>query len=155
MSDGERVPGFPTAGFSRFWWAESVSAFGTYVTLLAPQMVVVLTLDGTAPDVGWLNSARWLPYLVLGLVVGAVVDRGRRRPVMVTTDLLRAVLLVSIPVAWAADVLSMPLLLVVVACYGAASLVNDAASQSFLPRIVPRAHVQPAPTRPCAPSTGP
>ncbi len=136
--------GFPSRDFTRFWWGESVSSFGTYVTLLALQTIVVLTLDGTAQDVGWLSSARWLPYLLLGLVVGALVDRWRRRPVMVATDLVRAALLVSLPLAWAADVLSMPLLLVVVALYGAASLVNDAASQSFLPRLVPRQHQQPA-----------
>jgi predicted MFS family arabinose efflux permease len=138
---------FPSRDFTRFWWGESVSSFGTYVTLLALQTIVVLTLDGTAQDVGWLNSARWLPYLLLGLVVGALVDRWRRRPVMVGTDLARAALLVSIPLAWMADVLSMPVLLAIVAAYGAASLVNDAASQSFMPRLVPREHLQQAHAR--------
>lgn len=147
MSDPKPTPSFPPRGFTRFWWGEAVSSFGTYVTLLALQTVVVLTLDGTAQDVGWLNSARWLPYLVLGLVVGALVDRGRRRPVMVATDLARAALLISIPAAWAAGLLSMPLLLLVVAGYGTASLVNDAASQSFLPRLVPREHLQRAHSR--------
>ena len=132
---------FPSGDFTRFWWGEAVSSFGTYVTLLALQTLVVLTLDGDAQDVGWLNSARWLPYLVLGLVVGALVDRYRRRPVMVATDLARSVLLLLIPAAWAADVLTLPLLLVVVALYGSASLVNDAASMSFLPRLVPHEHL--------------
>ena len=59
---------------------------------------MILTLDGTAQQVGWLSSARWLPYLVLGLLVGALVDRRRRRPLMVSTDLTRAVLLTAIPV---------------------------------------------------------
>ena len=147
MSDASPAARFPSGDFTRFWWGEAVSSFGTYVTLLALQTLVVLTLDGTAQDVGWLNSARWLPYLVLGLVVGALVDRSRRRPVMVGTDLARAALLVSIPVAWAAGVLSLPLLLVVVACHGAASLVNDAASMSFVPRLVPREHLQRAHAR--------
>ena len=133
--------------FRRFWWAETVSSFGTYVTLLALQTVVVLTLDGDAQDVGWLNSARWLPYLVLGLVVGALVDRVRRRPVMVATDLAQAALLTAIPAAWAFDVLSLPLLLVIVAGYGAASLVNGAASMSFVPRLVPREDLQRAHSR--------
>ncbi len=133
MSDPKPTPSFPPRGFTRFWWGEAVSSFGTYVTLLALQTVVVLTLDGTAQDVGWLNSARWLPYLVLGLVVGALIDRSRRQPVMVTTDIARAALLISIPVAWAVGILSLPLLFLVMACYGTASLINDAASMSFLP----------------------
>lgn len=139
--------GFPPLGFSRFWCAGAVSSFGTYVTLLALQTLVLLTLGGTAQDVGWLNSARWLPYLLLGLVVGALVDRRRRRPVLVATDLAQAVLLVSIPVAWAAGVLSLPVLLVVVSCYGTASLINGAASMSVLPRLVPTAHLQRAHSR--------
>ena len=147
MGELGRAGEFPSGDFTRFWWAETVSSVGTYVTLVALPTLVVLTLDGTAQDVGWLNSARWLPYLLLGLVVGALVDRHRRRPVMVVTDLACAALLVAIPVAWAAGVLSMPLLLVVVTCYGAATLVNGAASMSFIPRLVPRDHLQRAHAR--------
>jgi MFS family permease len=147
MSDTAEVRGFPTPDFRRMWCAESVSTLGSHVTLLALSTLVVLTLDGTAQDVGWLNSARWLPYLLFGLVVGAVVDRHRRRPLMVATDLARALLLALIPVTWAAGFLSLPLLLVVVACFGVASLVGDAASTSFLPRIVPTAHLQHAHAR--------
>lgn len=145
-----RGPGFGAGlgpGFTRFWVGEAVSSFGTYVTLLALQTLVVLTLNGTAREVGWLNAVRWLPYLLLGLVVGAMVDRRRRRPVMVMTDLLRAALLAALPLAWAADRLTFPLLLVVVAGYGTASLVNDAASMSFLPRLVPRDRLQRAHAR--------
>lgn len=138
---------FPSSAFKRFWLAESVSSFGTYVTLLALSTLVVVTLEGDAQDVGWLSSARWLPYLVLGLVVGALVDRRRRRPIMITTDLARAALLGVIPAAWAAGVLTMPVLLAVVVCYGTASLINDAASMSFLPRLVPRQHLQRAHAR--------
>lgn len=145
--DPAPTPSFPSRDFTRFWLGETVSSFGSYVTLLTFQTLVVLTLDGTAQDVGWLNSARWLPYLVLGLLVGAVVDRHRRRPVMVVTDLAQAALLGAIPLAWASGALSLPLLLVVVACYGAASLVNGAASTSFVPRLVSREHLQRAHAR--------
>lgn len=138
---------FSSRGFRRLWAGDAVSSFGTYVTLLALQTLVVLTLGGDAQDVGWLNAARWLPYLVLGLLVGALVDRCRRRPVMVATDLAQAVLLISIPVAWAAGVLSLPLLLVIVAGYGTASLVNGAASMSVIPRLVPAVHLQRAHSR--------
>lgn len=129
------------------WFAESVSTLGSTVTLFALSSIVVLTLDGNAQDVGWLNSARWLPYLVVGLLVGALVDRFHRRPLMIAADLTRAALLVVIPVAWATGLLSLPVLLVVVACFGVASLVSDAAYMSFLPRIVPRSHLQQAHAR--------
>ena len=133
--------------FRRFWWGEAVSGFGTAITALALQTLVLVTLGGGAAQVGWLNSVRWLPYLVLGMVVGALVDRVRRRPVMVTTDLARAGLLALIPLAWALDVLTFPLLLVVVLLFGTVSLVNDAASLSFVPRLVPRSQLQRAHAR--------
>lgn len=146
MTARESVADLPRA-FRRFWWGEAVSGFGSAVTGLALQTVVVVVLHGTAVQVGWLNASRWLPYLVLGLVAGALVDRVRRRPVMVVTDLLRAGLLALVPIAQSLGVLSLPLLLAVVLAFGAASLVNDAASQSFVPRLVPRAALQRAHAR--------
>lgn len=136
-----------SAEFRRFWWGEAVSGMGTAITSLALQTLVLVTLGGGATQVGWLNSARWLPYLLLGLVVGALVDRVRRRPVMIVSDLARAGLLALIPLAWALDVLTFPLLLVVVLLFGTVSLVNDAASMSFVPRLVPRHELQRAHSR--------
>lgn len=136
------VAPFPPPGFRRFWTGEAISGFGSYVTLIALQTFVVLDLGGGATETGWLNAARWLPYLAVGLVVGALVDRVRRRPVMVVTDLVRTLLMAAIPLAWLSGILTLPFLLVVVVCFGAASLVNDAASQSFLPRLVPRRDLQ-------------
>ncbi len=85
-----RDESFPGGAFRRYWRAEAVSGLGTYVTLFALQTLVVLTLDGSAADVGWLNAARWLPYLVFGLVIGAIVDGRRRLPLMVGTDWVQA-----------------------------------------------------------------
>ncbi|SED11188.1 Predicted arabinose efflux permease, MFS family [Nocardioides exalbidus] len=133
--------------FARYWRASAVSGFGTYVTLFALQALVVLTLDGTASDVGWLNAVRWLPYLVVGIVVGALVDGRRRLPLMVGTDVVQAVLLLAIPLLWWLDVLTLPVLLVVVAAYGTAAVVNSSASMSFLPRIVGREDLQRAHAR--------
>ena len=133
--------------FQRFWRATAVSGFGTYVTVFALQALVVLTLDGTAEDVGWLNAARWLPYLVFGLVVGAIVDGRRRLPLMVGTDVLQAVLLLTIPLLWWLDVLSLPALMLIVFAYGTAAVVNMSASMSFLPRLVDRPDLQRAHAR--------
>ncbi len=143
----ERSAGGLPPGFLRFWWSEAVSGFGGAITALALQTLVVITLQGGAVQVGWLNSALFLPYLVFGLLVGALVDRARRRPVMVATDIARAVLLALIPLAWVLDLLTFPLLLVVVALFGTVSLINDAASMSFVPRLVPRDQLQRAHAR--------
>ncbi len=131
----------------RYWRADAVSGFGTYLTLFALQTLVVLTLDGSAADVGWLNAARWLPFLVFGIVVGAIVDGRRRLPLMIRTDLVQALLLVAIPVLWWVGLLSMPTLLLVVFAYGTASVINAASAMSLLPRLVEPQQLQPAHAR--------
>jgi MFS family permease len=127
-----------SVGFRLFWTASTVSGFGSQVTTFAVAVLVVRTLGGTAADVGLVNSARWLPYLVVGLVVGALVDRVRRRPLLVGADLTRAGLLCAVPLLAWPDVLSVPVLILIMAVFGLASLINDVAHQSFLPRLVPR-----------------
>ena len=128
---------FRLPGFFKFWAADTVSGFGSYVTSLALQVLIVVTLKGTATDVGLVNAARWAPYLLLGLLMGALVDRRRRKPILVATDLARAVLLAAIPGLWWLGDLSLPVLMAFVAGFGVLTLVNDAAAQSFLPRLVP------------------
>jgi predicted MFS family arabinose efflux permease len=131
----------------RYWRAGAVSGFGTYLTLFALQTLVVLTLNGSAADVGWLNAAETLPYLVFGLIVGAIIEGRRRLPLLIRTDLVQAVLLLAIPLLWWAHLLSMPTLLLLVFVYGSAAVVNFAAAMSFLPRLVEPQHLQPAHAR--------
>lgn len=135
MAPRERLRDRP--GFLAFWTAATVSSFGTYVTTLAVQVVVVVTLQEGATEVGLVNSARWLPYLLVGVLVGALVDRSRRRGLLVGADLGRAVLLTSIPVLAVTGQLSIGLLMMVMAGFGLLSLVHDAAAQSLVPRLVP------------------
>ncbi|MFM6847916.1 MAG: MFS transporter [Terrabacter sp.] len=138
---------WPSRAFLRFWRASAVSGLGSYVTLFALQALVVLDLHGTATEIGWLNAARWLPHLVFGLLVGALVDGRRRLPLLVGTDLVQALLLLSIPVLWWLGGLSLPALLVVVALCGTAAVINGAAEMSFLPRLIEGRHLQPAHAR--------
>ncbi len=126
-------------GYQRFWLGSTVSAFGDYFTSLAIQVMVVTTLAGSAADVGLVNGARWLPYMVFGLVAGAVVDRLRRRPVMIGADLVRAALLLVVPTLALTGSLSIWALAGFMAIFGLASLFGDSATQAFTPRLVPRA----------------
>lgn len=135
------------AGFGSFWAAATVSGFGTYITSLAIQVLVVVRLHQGATGVGLVNSARWLPYLLFGLVVGVLVDRARRRPLLITTDLARGVLLLAIPALALTHHLTLPVLMAFMSLFGLLSLVNDAASQSFVPRLVPVDLLAPANAR--------
>lgn len=124
--------------FIRFWTAESISDVGSFVTTLALQVLVLRGLHGSAFDLGLVNGARWVPYLALGLLAGAIVDRVRRRPLLVWSDIERGILLGAVPLLALTDHLSMPLLAALMAAFGLLSLLNDAAYQSFVPLLVPR-----------------
>ncbi|WP_421735284.1 MFS transporter [Cellulomonas sp.] len=134
-------------GFARLWTASTASAFGSYITVLAIQVLVVDVLAGDAVDVGLVNAARWVPYLLFGLLAGVLVDRVRRRPVLVATDLLSAVALSAIPVLSATGSLTVGWLAGVMAVFGLCTVVGDAAFQSFVPRLVPTRLLGPAHAR--------
>jgi len=125
-------------GYVRFWTASAVSAFGSQVTGLALQIFTAVTLSASATEVGLVNAARWAPYLLFGLVAGVVVDRRRRKPMMVATDLARAVLLGAIPVLYALDQLTILTLCLFVFLVGGLSLLFEAANQSYVPQLVPK-----------------
>ncbi|MFD2042813.1 MFS transporter [Ornithinibacillus salinisoli] len=124
--------------YVRFWLASTVSSFGTYITTLALQVLVVVNLQGSTVDVGWINSSRWLPYVILGLVAGVFIDRFNRQTVLVLTDIGRGVLLSVICFLVVLDKISISSLMIIMVLFGAMSLFNDAASQSFVPQLVPR-----------------
>lgn len=133
--------------FRWFWAGETVSGFGSWITMIALQVIVVDHLQAGTVGLGWLNASRWLPYLLFGLVLGALIDRVRRRPAMIGTDLVRAFLLCAIPALWFADLLDLGVLVLLVALLGTATLINDSASQAFLPCLVTRSSLQPAHAR--------
>ena len=127
--------------FARFWLASTVSDFGTYLTTVALSVMILVTLDGSAFDQGLVNAARWAPYLLFGLVAGIWVDRFERSTVLITGDVARGALLVILCLAAWLDVLAVPALMAIIFAFGTVALLSDAASQSFLPMLVPRAQL--------------
>jgi MFS family permease len=124
--------------FRQLWAAETVSQVGTQVTMLALPVVAVTVLDATPLQMGVLTALETAAFLLIGLPAGAWVDRWRRRRVLVTADLVRAVVLATLPVAYLLDVLTLGQLFAVAAVTGAATVFFDVAYQSYLPALVDR-----------------
>jgi predicted MFS family arabinose efflux permease len=87
---------------------------------------------------GWLSASKNLPMVLFGLAAGAWIDRVRRRPVLVTSDLARAALLSAIPVAWALDGLDIRILYAVAFGTGSFALLAAVAERAYLPTLLPR-----------------
>ncbi|MFC7813848.1 MFS transporter [Streptomyces sp. NPDC057367] len=76
--------------------------------------------------------------LLVGLPAGARVDRMRKGPVLIATDLLRASVLLAVPVAWWAVLLTVRLLYAVALLHGALTVFFDVAHISYPPHLVGR-----------------
>ena len=123
--------------FRGLWIGQSVSQLGSQVTLIVLPLIAAVTLHASPFEVGLLAAFETLPYLVVSLVAGVVADRADRRRLLILTDLARALMLVVIPVAYALNMLTLPILLVVAIVNGTLSVFFDVAYQSYLPRLVP------------------
>lgn len=127
--------------FMRLWAAASISTFGSLITRTALPFTAILTLNANAFELSLIRVADLLPALILGLVAGAWIDRVRRRPVMVWADLLRAGVLLTVPLAALAGLLGIWHLAVVAALISLLSIGFDVAYQSYLPSLVERAEL--------------
>jgi predicted MFS family arabinose efflux permease len=121
----------------KLWAGLTVSQFGVQVSAIALPLVAV-GLGATPTQMGVLGALRWLPYLLLGLLAGAVLDRVRRRPVLIATHLGRALLLATVPAAALAGGLRVEQLYAVAFGVGALMVFSDGAYQALLPALVPR-----------------
>ncbi|MEJ7763027.1 MAG: hypothetical protein WKF80_09580, partial [Thermomicrobiales bacterium] len=72
--------------FVALWTAQSVSQFGSHVSLLALPLAAAVTLDASPAQMGLLTSAERMPFLLFGLLAGVWVDRRRRLGLMVWSD---------------------------------------------------------------------
>lgn len=124
--------------FLRFWSAQTISLFGSSITSLALPLTAVLILDATPTQMGVLGATQSAPYLLFGLLAGAWVDRVRRRPVLVWTDIGRALLLASVPLAAVLHVLRIEQLYIVAFLVGVLTVFFDVAYMAFLPSLVRR-----------------
>jgi MFS family permease len=124
--------------FLKLWSAETVSQFGTQFTILALPLAAVIVLHASVFEVAALNVVEFLPFVLISLPAGVWVDRMRRKPILVVGDLARALLLVSIPIAYAFDALTIWQLYAVGFLVGIATVFFDIAYQSYLPALVDR-----------------
>jgi MFS family permease len=145
MRDSVAPP--PRSSFARYWTAAAISSFGSAVTAVAMPVLVVQLLGATPLEVGVVNAAQFVPYALLGLLAGVYTDRWRRKPVLVWASVGRAVSLGAIPILWLVGALQIWILVIALLLFGAFSVFGFAATQSLLPRLVPRARLVPANAR--------
>jgi MFS family permease len=122
--------------FVLLWTGQAVSLLGSRITSIAiPLLVYALTRSPA--QMGVVAFFGTLPYIVVQLPAGGIVDRLDRKRVMVTCDVVRAIALGSIPTAIWAGVVTVPQLAVVAFVEGSLSVVFGLAENAALPKVVP------------------
>lgn len=123
--------------FVKLWTGQTVSELGSVVTRTALPIAAVITLHASALQVGILVASASIAVLLVGLFAGALVDRSRRRPLMIAADAIRAILLLSIPFAAITGSLRIEQLYVVAFLEAAFGSVFDVAYRTYLPSLLP------------------
>jgi MFS family permease len=134
--DGTMATLWKHRDFRILWGGETVSELGSQISIVAVSLVAVRSLHATPFQVSVLVASSTAAFLLVGLPAGAWVDRLRRRPVMISTDLGRLVALGSIPVAYEFGGLTMIQLYIVMFLAGILTVFFDVAYQSYLPSLV-------------------
>jgi MFS family permease len=124
--------------FLKLWSGQTISEFGSQISALAIPFVAIKVLDASAFEVAALGTVEFLPFILFTLPAGVWVDRLPRRMVLIVGDVGRAGLLLSIPVAYATDALTLAQLYVVGFLVGILTVFFDVAYQSYLPSLVDR-----------------
>ena len=132
-----RRPLWHNRDFLLLWSGQSVSELGSSVTMLALPMIAVLVLDASTLEVGVLGAMSTLPFLLISLPAGAVVDRRAKHRLMMWCDAGRLLLLGSIPLATLPGLhITYAHLLVVALLSGILTVFFDVAYQSYLPVLL-------------------
>jgi MFS family permease len=126
------------ADFLRLWSAETVSQLGSQVGALALPLVAILVLEASAFEIALLGVIEFAPFILLSLPAGVWVDRLRRRPILIAADVGRAVVLATLPLAYALDALTIWQLYAVGFLHGIGTVFFDVSYQSYLPSLVRR-----------------
>jgi MFS family permease len=122
--------------FVRFWTGQSISMIGSSVTDFALPLVAVITLDVSPSEMGVLRAVGAAPGILVGLFAGVWVDRVSRKRLLISSELIAACLITSIPVAYVLGPLSYGHLIAVAFCFGVLGPFWWPAWNAFLPSVV-------------------
>ena len=122
--------------FRLLWIGETISGAGSSMAAIGVPLLAVTALRASTFAVSTLTAAAYLPWLVIGLPVGAWVDRLATRPLMIACDLISALLYASLPVAAWLGVLDIGQVVAAALLAGAANVFFATAYQVYLPSLV-------------------
>ena len=133
-----RSPLFQIPGYRRMWLSILFSNLGGQITLLALPLTAVFLLDASPTQMGLLTAMEIAPFVLLSLPGGVLIDRMQKLPLYIAGEIFMGCTLLLIPLAWALDLLNMPLMYAVSFALGTVYTIAGSASQIVLTQLVGR-----------------
>jgi len=127
-----------SADFRRIWASLTITSFGAQVTNLALPLTAALMLHATPMQMGILVALETLPFALVSLHAGVLLDRVRKLPVVIASDVARGLALMAVPLAAFTSLLSMEVLYVVGFFVGVQNVIGGAAHQVLLAQMAGR-----------------
>lgn len=125
--------------FRLFWTGQSINGLGSFVSVVALPLLAVTRLHASTLDVGLLEAVQWVPAVLIGLPVGAMVDRSHRhRRIMMYANLGQAASLGSVPITAATGTISVGTLLGAATAAGLFEVFFMTAYQPYVRDLVPK-----------------
>jgi MFS family permease len=131
-------PLFKIPGYKRMWFSILFSNLGGQITLLALPLTAVFLLDASPTQMGLLTAMEIAPFVLLSLPGGVLLDRMQKLPVYIAGEFVMGLSLLTIPLAWALDLLTMGWMYAVCFAIGAVYTIAGSASQLVLTQLVGR-----------------
>lgn len=114
----------------------AISAVGGRITRTALPVIAVGALAASEAESALIGALAWGPGAIIGLVAGGWIDRRSKRALLVWADLVRFVLVITVPIAWWLDALTLWHVALVAGGVGAASALFHITDNTFLPELV-------------------
>lgn len=124
--------------FLLLWSGQFVSDFGSQVSIFALPVIAVVALHASAMQVALLQSVEFAAIAVAAVFGGAIVDRHRRKRMMMATNAVRLIAMLTLPIAWSMGRLSLMQIFTCAVVCSVASVLFDTAYQAMLPSLAGR-----------------
>ena len=124
--------------FLKLWAGQTISEVGSRITREGVPLTAVMMLHASALEMGLLAALGGIATLLIAPFAGIIADRNRLRPILVASDLGRALVIAIIPIATFNGVLHLWTLFIVTALAGILSVFFDVSYQSLVPSLVSR-----------------
>jgi MFS family permease len=127
--------------FMKLWASLTITSFGAQITNLALPLTAAVLLQATPWQMGVLVALETLPFALVSLHAGVLIDRVRKLPIVIAADIGRGLALLAIPVAAYTGGLSIEILYVVGFLCGVQNVVGGAAYQVLIAQMAGRSRL--------------